>query len=387
MRREPPQPQTTMCADTWKDLAAPIYTLKLVKVEASDFPTDNPYRLSISQNCGSEQTVTMVTGSSSEACDDGVATFTSAAVNTDAPVMLTVKVTLADTSKCNSVPLLFFPESLEAILKENDVTRPKISKRDFKIIPPLGDSAGKVSLTFQIMPPQRTGNYSLHVNQYDNAIEVLDIATAVACPGSVSPSFMAEGPCGVTLYGINSYSSSEVFRCRVAEPVSPSLLAVELSDLTGRIIASSHSMSKGELPFKGQVGKRLNNFPYSKAKYEPKLLIRGRRDWGLCYAHATMSSRVKLYLYHLESQKRIEIEQPSKTSYRLRLEKSKEYVEVDTISGDITIPRDINAVPEILALCFSLRTLKQFKSRHEVEYLIEDTRDSRRGRYDSLARR
>ena len=376
-----------MCADAWKNLATPIYTLKLVKVEASDFPTDSTYSLSISENCGYEQTVTTVTGSSSDACDDGIATFTSAAVNADAPVMLKVKVTLADTSKYNSVPLLFFPESLEAILKENDITRPKVSKRDFKIIPPLCDSAGKVSLTFQIMPPQRTGNYSLHVNQYDSVIEVSDIATAVACPGSVAPSFLAEGPCGVTLYGINSYSSSEVFRCRVAEPVSSLLLAVEVSDLTGRIIASSHSMSKGELPFKGQVSKRLNGFPYSKAKYDPKLLIRGRKDWGICYAHVTMSSRVKLYLYHLESQKRTEIEQPSKTSYRFKLEKSKEYIDVDTISGDVTIPRDINAVPEILALCFSLRTLKQFTSHHEVDYLIEDSRGSRRGRYDSLTRR
>jgi hypothetical protein len=355
-------------------------------VEVSDFPTDNTYRLSISENGGREQTVTMVTGSSSDACDDGLVTFISAAVNADAPMMLTAKVTLADTSKCNSVPLLFFPESLEAVLKENDVTRPKVSKRDFKIIPPLCDSAGKVSLTFQIMPPQRTGNYSLHVNQYDSAIEVPDIATGVAFPGSIAPSFMSEGPCGVTLYGINSYSSSEVFRCRIAEPVTTLLVAVEVSDLTGRIIASSHSMSKAELPFKGQIAKRLSGFPYSKDKCDPKLLIRGRKDWGICYAHVTLSSRVKLYLYHLESQKRIEIEQPSKTSYRFKLENSKEYIDVDTISGDITVPRDINAVPEILALCFSLRTLKQFKSRHEVDYLVEDSRESRRGRYGTLVR-
>jgi hypothetical protein len=375
-----------MCADAWKDLAAPIYTLKLVKVEVGDFPTDNTYRLSINQNCGLEQTITMVTGSSSDACDDGLVTFTSAAVNADAPVMLTVKVTLADTSKCNSVPLLFFPESLEAILKENDVTRPKVSKRDFKIIPPLCDSAGKVSLTFQIMPPQRTGNYSLHVNQYDTTVEVPDMAMGVAFPCSVAPSFTNEGPCGLTLYGVNSYSSSEVFRCRTVEPVTSLLLAVEVSDLSGRVIASSHSVSKAEVPFKGQVSKRLNGFPYSKTKYDPKILIRGRKDWGICYARVALSSRVKLYLYHLESQKRIEIEQPSKTAYRFKLEKSKEYIDVDTISGDITIPRDINAVPEIVAFCFSLRTLKQFNSRHEVGYLIEDSRELRRARHDTLVR-
>ena len=387
VRRVPPQPQATLCADAWKNLAAPIYTLKLVKVEVSDFPTDNTYCLSINQNCGIDQTITtVVSGSSSDACDDGLVTFTSAAVNADAPVMLTVKVTLADTSKFNSVPLLFFPESLEAVLKENDFTRPKVSKRDFKVIPPLCDSAGKVSLTFQIMPPQRTGNYCLHVNQYDNVIQVADLATGAACPASVSPAFMSEGPCNVTLYGINSYSSSEIFRCRIAEPVSSILLSVEVSDLTGRIIASSHSMSKAELPFKGQVAKRLNGFPYSKTKYDPKLLIRGRRDWAICCAHATVTSKVKLYLYHLESQKRIEIEQPSKTSYQFKLDNSQEYINVDTISGDIIIPRDINAVPEILALCFSLRTLKQFKSRHEVEYLIEDSRNSRRARYETLVR-
>ena len=381
MRREPPQPQTTLCADAWKNLAAPIYFLKLVKLEASDFPTDSTYRLSISQNCGIEKTITMVTGSSSNADDDGLMTITSAAVNADAPVMLTVKVTLAGTLKFNSVPLLFFPESLEAILKENDVTRPKISKRDFKIIPPLGDSAGKVSLTFQIMPPQRTGNYSLHVNQYDNVIEVPDIATGVACPSSIAHPFMAEGPCSVTLYGVTSYSSSEVFRCRIVEPVCTVLLAVEVCDLTGRIISSSHSMSKAELPYKTQVAKPRDGMPYTKNKYDPKLLIRGRKDWGICYAQTTLSGRVKLYLYHFESQKRIEIEQPSKTAYRLKLEICAEDIEVDTISGDITIPRDINAVPEILALCFSLRTLKEFKSHHEVGNIIEDRRRSRRAQY------
>ena len=387
VRREPPQPQATLSADAWKNLAAPVYTLKLVKVEVSDFPTDNTYRLSINnQNCDLDQTITTVTGSSSHACDDGLVTFTSAAVNADAPVMLTVRVTLADTSKFNSVPLLFFPESLEAVLKENDFTRPKVSKRDFKIIPPLGDSAGKVSLTFQIMPPQRTGNYSLHVNQYDNVVQVADLATGTACPAAIYPAFMSEGPCNVTLYGINSYSSSEIFRCRIAEPTSSLLLAIEVSDLTGRVIASTHSMSKAELPFKGQIAKRLNGFPYSKTRYDPKLLVRGRRDWAICYAHATLTSRMKLYLYHLESQKRIEIEQPSKTSYKFKLDNSQEYISVDALSGDITIPRDINAVPEILALCFSLRTLKQFKSRHEIEYVIEDPRNSRRARHETIVR-
>lgn len=377
VRRSPPQPQTRMRANAWKDLAAPIYTLKLIKVEVSDFPAESTYHLSINENCDIEKKITAVTGSSSCACDDGLVTFTSAAVHADAPMMLTVKVTLADTSKSNSVPLLIFPESLEAVLKENDVTRPKVSKRDFKIIPPLGDSAGKVSLTFQIMPPERTGNYSLHVNQY-NVMEAPDMVSGVACPSAISPPFMGEGPCEVTLYGINSYSSSEIFRCRIVEPVTSLLLAVEVSDLTGRIIASSHSMSKGELPFKGQVTKRLRGFPYTKNNYEPKLLVRGRKDWGICYAHASMSSRVKLCLYHLESGKRVEIEQPSKTSFKFKLEGSKDYINVDTMSGDITIPRDINAVPEILALCFSLRVLKQFKSRHEIDYLIED---SRRPRY------
>lgn len=386
MRREPPQPQTTLSADAWKDLAAPIYNLRLAKVEVSDFPTDNTYHLSISQNCGLEQIVTTVTGASSCVSDNGLVTFTSAAVNTDAPVMLTVKVTLADTSKCNSVPLLFFPESLEAVLKENDVTRPKVSKRDFKIIPPLADSAGKVSLTFQIMPPQRTGNYCLHINQYDNVTEVPDLAAGVANPASVALPFMNEGPCRVSLYGVHSYTSSEVFRCRTAEPISSMLLAVEVTDLTGRIISSSHSISKGELPFKEQVAKRLNGFPYTKSKYDPKLLIRGQRDWGICFARATVSSRVKLYLYHLESGKKVEIEQPSKTSFRLKLDSSKEYIDVDTISGSITIPRDVNAIPEILALCFSVRTLKRFKSRHETGYLVEDTRDSRRSKYETIVR-
>lgn len=386
MRRQPPQYQSALCRDAWKNLAAPVYALKLIKVDVSDFPTEDTYRLSITQNCSLEKSVIMVTGSSSAFCEDGLVTFTSAAVNADAPLMLTVKVTLSGTSKCNSVPLLFFPESLEAVLKENDVTRPKVSKRDFKIIPPLGVSAGKVSLTFQILPPQRTGDYALHVNQYDNDIEVPDMATGVAFPASVAPAFMNEGPCAVKLYGISSYSSSEVFRCRIAEPLSALLLAVEISDITGRIIASSHSMSKSELPFKSQVAKRLDGFPYSKDKYDPKLLVRGRKDWAICYAHSTLSSKVKLYFYHLESRKRIEIEQPSKSAYRFKLDECKEYVNVDTVSGDITIPREINAVPEILALCFSLRTLKQFKSRQEVEYLIEDTRTPRRLSYSSLAR-
>ena len=385
-RREPPELQTTMCADAWKNLAAPIYTLNLVKVEVSDFPTENTYRLSINQNCGVEQTVTMVTGSSSCACDEGLVTFTSAAVSTDAPLMLTVKVTLADTSKANSVPLLFFPESLEAVLKENDFTRPKVSKRDFKIIPPLGDSAGKVSLTFQIMPPQRTGNYSLHVNQFDNVIELPDLASGVACPRSVAPPFMGDGPCAVTLYGVNSYSERAVFRCRIVEPTTSLLLALEVSDLTGQIVASCHSMAKGELPFKGQLSKRLSGFPYTKTGYEPKLLVRGRKDWGICYARATLGSRVKLYVYHLASSKRVEIEQPSKTSYRFKLGSSAEYINVDTMTGDIIIPRDVNEVPEILALCFSLRTLKQFRSRHEIEYVIVDSRPPRHRGNGTLVR-
>ena len=361
LRREPPPLLPRRCADPHKDLATPIYTLKLIKAEVQDFPPDSSYVVSLSQNgaVDIEQTVTTVTGSASCANeDDGLVSFCSAAVHADAPMMLNAKVTLAETSKSNTAPLLFFPESLDAVLKENDVTRPKVSKRVFKIIPPGVDDAGRVALTFQILPPLRTGNYGLHVNRYDSDIQVPDMGSGVSRPCSIAPSFMNEGPCNVMLFGINSYSGIEVFKCRVVEAIGLPLLAVEISELSGRVLASSHTVQKGELPFKGQVTKRLSGFPYAAEQDQPTLLVRGQRDWGLCYTRTTVSSRIKLNLFHLESKKRIEILQPSKTSYKFKVGESKECVNVETISGDITIPRDITAVPEILALCFSLRSLK-----------------------------
>lgn len=359
LRREPPSIMP-IYADPHKDLATPIYTLKLVKAEVQDFPPNEKYVLSLSQICtiDSEKTVTTVVGSTSCVNEqDGLVSFSSAAVQADAPMMLTVKVTLAGTSKTNTVPLLFFSESLDAVLKENDVTRPKVSKRVFKIIPPAADNASKVSLTFQILPPKRTGSYCLHVNQQDNAIQVPDMSSGVAHPCSIAPPYMTEGPCNVALFGISSYSGIEVFKCRVVEASRLPVLAVEISELNGRVLASTHTISKGELPHKGQLSKTLNGFPYGGEEV-PVLLIRGRKDWGFCYARTTLSSKVKLYLFHLDSKKKIEILQPSKTSYKFKLDQSKEFVTIDTISGDINIPRCITVVPEILALSFSLRSLK-----------------------------
>lgn len=358
-RRDPPPLLPMARTDPYKDLATPIYTLKLIKAELQDFPPDSTYALSLCQSdaIDIEKTVTMVTGSSSSVNDDdGLTSFSSAAVHADAPMMLTAKVTLAETSKTNTAPLLFFPESLDAVLKENDVTRPKVSKRVFKIIPPGSDDACQVSLTFQILPPLRTDDCCLHVNRYDSDIQVPDMASGVAWPCSVAATFMNDGPCSVALFGVNSYSDIEVFKCRVVEAIGLPLLAVEISELNGRVVASAHTVPKGELPYKGQVAKRLSGFPYAGGNDQPALLVRGRRDWGLCYTQTTISSRIKMNLFHLDSKRKIEILQPSKTSYKFKVDEK--YINVDTLSGDITIPRDVTAVPEILALCFSLRSLK-----------------------------
>ncbi|XP_046856193.1 uncharacterized protein LOC124449300 [Xenia sp. Carnegie-2017] len=212
------------------------------------------------------------------------------------------------------------------------------------------------------------------------------MAAGVTSPRSVASTFRKMGPCFVTLYGIKSYSANDVFRCRVVEPTSPSLVTVEISNVAGDVIASSHSMFQTELPTKKQVAKRLKGFPYTKTYYDLKLLIRGRNDWAICYGRVSGNSKVKLWLYLLKTRKRVEIEQPSKTSYKIKLYNVKDYIEVDTSSRDITIPRDVDDVPEILALCFSLRTLIQFKCEEEVSYVIEASRQRRLSKYSTIGR-
>ena len=88
-------------------------------------------------------------------------------------------------------------------------------------------------------------------------------------------------PCQYNDHSLTTSSGVNAFTWRVVHCQKPTLSAVEILDLYGNVIATSHTVGSFSLPTKKQVADKTKVYTH-KAAIERSILIRGTRgDWAI----------------------------------------------------------------------------------------------------------
>ena len=74
----------------------------------------------------------------------------------------------------------------------------------------------------------------------------------------------------------------EAFKCRVVHSTAAMLSAVEIFSVHNVAVASAYTINSTILPAKESIEGKERCVPLNQMEGERAMLIRGRKDWGIC---------------------------------------------------------------------------------------------------------
>ena len=157
------------------------------------------------------------------------------------------------------------------------------------------------------------------------------------------------------------------FKCRVLHSTAAALSAVEIISVYGVVVASSHTINPNILPDKGSIDDRDRCVYLSQMEGERAMLIRGRKDWGVCvgkWQKGKMFHRsaghVLITFFKLKDTAAArgwcEVRRYQGGLYLIVLDPNV-FVYVDLKRGLFVMSPSAHDVPEIIALAFSVSIL------------------------------
>ena len=237
---------------------------------------------------------------------------------------------------------------------------------------PLGAERRIVRLTTKLDPPVIKG-YRFKVLPDQNFTRVDHLSMVLSFPPSmISPSNLVKTflPCESVTHTLHDYRGKEAFKCLVVHSTAGLLSAVEIINLQGVVVASSHTINPNILPDQGSIADH-RRYVYH-AEGERAMLIRSRKDWGICIGKWQRPRRkmlirsagyVKITFFKL-SEPRVmdgatgwcEVRKLKGGLYLIDLQPDV-FAFVDLKRGLFVMSRFARDIPEIIALAFSVSIL------------------------------
>lgn len=171
-------------------------------------------------------------------------------------------------------------------------------------------------------------------------------------------------PCESATHLLMDSRGREAFRCRVVHSTAAKLSAVEVIDAQGIVVASAHTIKPNILPDKGSVEDHKRCVYLNHMEGQRAMLIRSRRDWGICIAkwqRGKMFNRsagqVEITFFKMTGERGwCEVHKFKGGMYLISLD-SGVFVCVDLKRGLLVISPSAHDIPEIIALAFSVSIL------------------------------
>ena len=247
-----------------------------------------------------------------------------------------------------------------------------IPKLPWVIDVPLTAARRVVRLLTKLDPPIIEG-YRFKVlpqeffTRVDNPSLVLSFPQSMISPSDVVKSYL---PCESATHTLQDYRGREAFKCRVVHSTAGLLSAVEIISLHGIVVASAHVINPNILPDKGSIEDHKSCVYLNHTEGERAMLIRSRKDWGICigkWQRGKVLNRgaghVEITLFKLDDASVMnktsgwcEVRKYRGGLYMICLDTGV-FVYVDLKRGLFVMSPTAHDIPEIIALAFSVSIL------------------------------
>ena len=225
---------------------------------------------------------------------------------------------------------------------------------------------GAVRLATKLSPPTLEGYRfkalpDLYFAKVDHPSLALSFPQAMLSPTDFAKTYL---PCESATHTLLDLRGREAFKCRVVHSVAAALSAVEIISLHGIVVASAHTINPNILPERGSIEDDENCLFLNHMEGERAMLIRSRKDWGMCFGkwqRGRMFNRsagqVEISFFKLNGARGwCEVHKYKGGLYLICLDAGV-FVYVDLKRGLFVMSPSAHDVPEIIALAFSVSIL------------------------------
>lgn len=236
----------------------------------------------------------------------------------------------------------------------------------FTIDVPFGEAGSIVRLAAKINPPSIEGyRFKVQPDMYFKKIHhpslVLSFPQSILSPSDFAKTYL---PCEHASHTLLDCRGREAFKCRVIHSTEGLLSAVEIISLHGLLVASAHTVSPNILPEQSSIEDDNRCVSFSHMEGERAMLIRSRKDWGICIGKwqrgkwfNRSAGQVEIRLLKLHGKRGwYEVRKYEGGLYLICLDSSI-FVHVDLKRGLIVMSPSAQDIPEIIALAFSVSIL------------------------------
>ncbi|XP_078364164.1 uncharacterized protein LOC144648506 [Oculina patagonica] len=231
---------------------------------------------------------------------------------------------------------------------------------------PFNGSQSVVRLTVMLNPPAVEGyrftlQQDLLFTKVDHPSTVLSFPQAMFTPSDFAKPFL---PCEAATHTLLDVRKREAFKCRVVHSTTAVLSAVEVITLHNVAVASANTVNSAVLPEKESIEGEERCVPLSQQDGERAMLIRGRKDWGICIGKwqkgkllRRSAGQVEITFFSLHGTKGwCEVRKYKEGLYLIYIDSS-DYVFIDFKRGIFVVSPASQNIPEIIALAFSVSIL------------------------------
>ena len=231
---------------------------------------------------------------------------------------------------------------------------------------PLSGSQSVVRLTVVLNPPAVEGyrftiQPDLVFTKFDHPSIVLNFPQAMLTPSVFANPFLPSEAATHTLLDVRG---RDAFKCRVVHSTAAVLSAVEVISLHNVTVASAYTVNSAVLPEKKSIEGEERCVPLNQKEGERAILIRGRKDWGICIGKwqkgnlfNRSAGQVEITFFSLHGTKGwCEVRKYKEGLYLIYIDSSN-YVYVDLKRGIFVVSPASQNIPEIIALAFSVSIL------------------------------
>ena len=237
-------------------------------------------------------------------------------------------------------------------------------------IPLFGPANRKVYITIKTSVSPKPLSYRFTLSPEPEFAKFLHPADVVSAPKTVLKReilTMQRVPCELSVYRVYSYCGKAAFTCRVLNAEPADVMVLEVVNTEGITVASAHLVDNNLFPSPSEPLEDSSKCVTTKTSdSETVLLVRGSSDWGICVglkrSHRQSLDEeqnvVKVKFFKLgDKQGWCDVK---KTEHSLLIQinpNEDKLIVMNPDEGEISLPVDIDDVPECVAVALSMMLL------------------------------
>lgn len=365
-RGESPLPLPGKQKDVYRTFAVFEFEMELFKFEMENFEKDKTFSFTLQFDKKAIIWKRRAKGGSHifEGDQEALAKFI---VNTDDKNSITLsfhqrKLFSKSPRLCHTIDLT---ECLETAISAEETTH------IFRIpIPLFGPANRKAYVTIKTCGSPKPLSYRFTLNPEPEFAQFLHPADVVSATKTVLKReilTMQRVPCELSVYQVYSYCGKTAFTCRVLNAEPADVMVLEVVNTEGNTVASAHLVDNNLFPSTSEpLDDSSKCVTTNTSGSETVLLVRGRSDWGICVGLKRTHQQsldeeenvVKVKFFKLGDKQGWCDVQKTEHSLLIQINPNEDkLIVVNPDQGQISLPVDIDDVPECVAVALSMMLL------------------------------